>query len=94
MSEQPNLIDVPKTHPTRAEKLQAFKAEHRIWTINATHLARADKPWTAVQIAAGIAENSPEAWDYVLHHEDLPNGETEEDAIFELCKENGIHFTL
>jgi hypothetical protein len=28
----PLLLDVPKTHPTRAEKIKAFKAQHRIWT--------------------------------------------------------------
>lgn len=47
---QPKLLDVPATAPTKAARVQAFKAKHGIWTHYAPHLAREDERWTAMLI--------------------------------------------
>lgn len=101
------LINVPKTHPSRKEKLDAFKLKHGI----ETHTAgwdRKDFPWCAClmpkakEIAGPYMRgDKPDLFNLVAHAGRLleeagvlVTGETERMAVGTLCEENGIPFEL
>ena len=99
------LLDVPKTHPTRYERLQAFKERQGIWTHRASFRDRKDHPWSALlvprsrlRLAGYLGEGDPDdpmsliAGYCRLLDESclLVTGETELDAVQTLCSENNI----
>lgn len=101
----PPLIDVPKTHPTRYERLQAFKERQGIWTHKAPHRPKSEHPWSALlvprarQFLAGYLDGDKADDPFSLiagycHLLDeaclLVTGETELDAVQRLCAENNI----
>lgn len=46
----PNLLEVPKTAPSRKEKLEAFKKQHGIETYRTPGYTPADHPWFAIHV--------------------------------------------
>lgn len=105
----PLLFEVPKTHPSKKEKMEAFKKLHGI----ETHYAgkgwtREDHPWSAClmprarEIAAPyVKEENPNLFDLVANAARLleeagvlVTGETERDAIRNLCEDNKIQCDL
>lgn len=99
------LLDVPKTHPSRADKLRAFKTRQGIWTWHTPDMSIKDHPWAALLVPrarrrlAGepklaLCDDPDElVWhfSYLLDANGLlTTGETELDAIRTLCAENNI----
>lgn len=101
------LIDVPKTHPSRQAKLDAFKKLHDIAT-HRSNMAREDCPWCACAMkpAREMWKNhqrtgEPTLFDLVAHlcrrlEESgiLTTGVSERDAVQLICDNLGIPFTL
>lgn len=99
----PLLFDVPKTHPSRKEKIKAFKELHGIETVN-SQLPKGEQPWTAClmpkahQIGAGYGCDPKSNFmdlfvkigRLLCESKIMVNGETERDAIRTLCDENNI----
>lgn len=101
------LLSVPKTHPSRQERLDAFKAKHGIET-HRSDLRREDHPWCACLMPAArrtaeayMKGDPPTLFNMILHAERLLDeaallvtGETEREAVATLCDHNGITFDL
>lgn len=99
----PNLFDVPKDRPTRKQRLEAFKEQHEIFTYGNKNAG-----WDAMLVSKaresllgydGVAVASPIEliMDYCRLLEEsqlLISGETEREAIEELCRLNNIKFDL
>jgi hypothetical protein len=88
----PNLLDVPPTHPTRQEILQAFKTRQGVWTYCGKGMKREEHPWEALlvprarkMLAGYIGGGEPD--DPVSL---IVTGETELDAVQRLCAANEI----
>lgn len=101
------LIDVPKDSPSRQQKLDALKRALNIETMRSVGWKREDHPWVAlhkpsVNRFSAYGGNSsmsiPEAFAKVglLLEESgvLVTGETERDAIRELCHNIGVPVQL
>jgi hypothetical protein len=101
----PNLLDVPPTHPTRHEILQAFKTRQGVWTHNAHFRDRKEHPWSALlvprarkMLAGYIGGGDPDdpvsliaGYCRLLDEAGLlVTGETELDAVQRLCAANEI----
>lgn len=100
----PNLIDVSKDSPSKADKLEAFKKEHGIWTHRAT-IAKQDYPWSALLLPTNPHYELPYQ-EFVKDLEPveiiagycrildeagfLVTGKTESEAIDRLCVNIGI----
>lgn len=101
------LLSVPKTHPSRQQLLDAFKAKHGIET-HRSDLSREDHPWCACLRPPAVEmwkshgrTGEPALFDLVAHlcrrlEESglLVTGETERYAVVRLCEINGIVFDL
>lgn len=100
----PNLLDVPKDHPTRKERIGAFKSKHGIKTHNCG-TSWDESKWLAVLFTVAwkqfecYCENSdhPSLCDLIAGAGRLVDeaglsgyGVTEADAIRNLCEQNKI----
>lgn len=105
----PLLLDVPKTHMSRYERVQAFKERNGIWTHSCREMRREDHPWCAM-----LVHRARKALAGYLDHDEpddpisliagycrlldewslLVTGKTERDAIRRLCAHNRIPCTL
>lgn len=105
MNSTPMLLDVPATHPTRYERLQAFKTRQGIWTHRASFRTKEEHPWSALLVprarlalAGYIDGDEPDdpmsliaGYCRLLDEARLlVTGETELDAVQRLCSENNI----
>lgn len=103
MNSTPMLLDVPKTHPNRYERLQTFKTRQGIWTHKAPK--EVEDPWSALLVprarlalAGCIDGDEPDdpmslIAGYCRLLDEwclLVTGETELDAVQRLCSENNI----
>jgi hypothetical protein len=101
----PNLLDVPPTHPTRQEILQAFKTRQGVWTYCGKGMKREEHPWEALlvprarkMLAGYIGGGEPDdpvsliaGYCRLLEEAGLlVTGETELDAVQRLCAANEI----
>jgi hypothetical protein len=91
----PNLLDVPPTHPTRQEILQAFKTRQGVWTYCGKGMKREEHPWEALLVPSGGEPDDPVSLiaGYCRLLEEaglLVTGETELDAVQRLCAANEI----
>lgn len=105
IQQQMLLLGVPKTHPTRHERLQAFKERQGIWTHHASFRERKEHPWSALlvprarlRLAGYLKGDKPDdpvslIAGYCRLLDEwclLVTGETELDAVQTLCSENHI----
>lgn len=101
-----NLFDVPKTAPSCAERIAAFKRQHKIETHRSRELTKEQEPWCAClierarQLGYGVTSES-DLFDCVakvgrlMDEADLfVTGETEVKAIRLLCELNKIECPL
>jgi hypothetical protein len=104
----PFLLEVPQTHPTNRDKLQAFKSVNEIWT-HSDKFDHSEGKWIALLLPGNPHGNLPyedcmeseDPWDIVAGYcrvlEEsgyLTNGKTERDAVEALCRKRGIPFDL
>lgn len=102
----PPLFEVPKTAPSRRDKIKAFKAEHVIETHHCGSMSRKEHPWMACLMSSarklgyGVTEKS-DLFDIIAKVGRLADeagicvtGETEIQAIRTLCENNGIECNL
>jgi hypothetical protein len=101
----PLLFDVPKTHPSRIDRVNAFKKKHDIFTHYAGRsFGKENEPWDALWVTGArkllkgytgsgvvIPEELIANWCRLLDEASLLlTGKTERDAIRELCQCNNI----
>lgn len=105
----PLLLDVPKTHMSRHDKLVAFKERNGIWTWHCKEMRREDHPWEAMlehrarqRLAGYLNDDEPDdpisliaGYCRLLDEWGLlMTGETEREAIRTLCTRNRIPCNL
>lgn len=100
------LFDVPRTHPSARDKLNAFKYKYTIETWHTRGMRKEEHPWLAClmprarKFGYGVTEASNlfdciEKVGRLLDEAGVcVTGETERLAIQELCKNNNIPFDL
>lgn len=98
-SKQLYLIEVDREHPTRKERIEAFKAGSVIFTHYAgKNWGRKNRPWSAFLVPVGSTKHPVEliAERCCCYEESgqLVTGETEVEAIMKLCALNEIRCDL
>ncbi len=96
----PLLIDVPKTHPSRREKLKAFKELHEIETYRcydawlACHMPSARKLGYGVTKTSSITDIMSKVCRLTDEAGISDYGRTEREAVRRVCENLGIPFEM